>query len=354
MTYRSIRQTLYSDIAFVRLSVPAKLLWHLLKLGSPNMLYLYRPDWDHVRTLMGCAGPAGTWRPATKHQVEAVLTELCRPKEDGGDPWFRYDTATGLVWCVNALTFEFGPAGPNAKQVTAVQNALADLPKSELTREFAIRYAGLSEGMDRVLIPYREGIEGPDTDTDTDTDTSTRRGEPPTSLSELAEHFLGRIAANFPDSRLGKLHRAELPKTKTRKAQLLRRWALALEAQVRLDGVTEDQLRAVIDFVQDDLHREAGPGEWPGWAPNCQCPATLRAKWDRLTFQMERRRRAVAPLPAGTCEEHWQMFVGLYGYQFSGGDFAAWAGPRGFTVAERRQLELHFRQRAAQAAEGRQ
>ncbi|KKK70102.1 hypothetical protein LCGC14_2927370, partial [marine sediment metagenome] len=63
-------------------------------------------------------------------------------------------------------------------------------------------------------------------------------------------------------------------------------WASDIERLIRIDGVSAERIRAVVDWLPSDDGRDSS-GSWKGWRTNILSGKKLREKFDKLEIAMQ-------------------------------------------------------------------
>jgi hypothetical protein len=114
-------------------------------------------------------------------------------------------------------------------------------------------------------------VSGDAGDTDQTRQDKTNKKVPSQGDIALTTVLILKIIKNNPASGLTKLTPAE-------KTKRLHSWADHVRKMRELDGHSEDEIKAVIDWCQNDSF----------WRKNILCTETLRAQWEKLTAAMPR------------------------------------------------------------------
>jgi hypothetical protein len=149
-SYRIISPTLWQDPEFRQLPPMAGYMLVQIRLMATNIIALYKPDWELI----------GELTRLDRAGRKAALAELGKPKLSG-NPWALHED--GYVWVVNGFSDNGLPRRPSGDQIKAVERALAGLPRHvTLIQRFAIHYTCPDyPELDRVLTPYRQGVDTP-------------------------------------------------------------------------------------------------------------------------------------------------------------------------------------------------
>ncbi|HEX9058575.1 MAG TPA: hypothetical protein VF941_00175 [Clostridia bacterium] len=95
------------------------------------------------------------------------------------------------------------------------------------------------------------------------------------------------------------------PKAKVPDDKGIQKWAVEIGRMIKLDGRTEDEIRKVMQFSQNDSF----------WRANILSATKLREKFDMLFLQMNRRRPEVSNVPQANFEQRKyddSFFEGLF------------------------------------------
>lgn len=147
-----------------------------------------------------------------------------------------------------------------------------DKTGAERQRRWRDKQKNQQEQKDNQSVPLRNGtVTQPDTDTDTETETETEETTaPPIKTTETI-----KAATRVANHLYQKLIR-EIPEAKTLKP---RTWVKDIDRAIRIDGRTESELMAVIDWMHT--------GD-KFWVPNVQSGKKLRSQYVTMVGQMRR------------------------------------------------------------------
>lgn len=215
--YRGIYASLFDDPDYQHLSVEARLVLLTARLcQQAGAAAIYRA---YVPVLAEQTG-------LSVHQVEAALGELEKsPTRER--PWvFR---EAGLLWIRNALRFDPTLSLANPKHLTAVERALAALPRSGLVRKFC-RYYKIGNPLESHAGGNRYpsvSVSPPSTETDSETENETEAG------GGVRGGDAGEVSPRPPPASLSSNKDDRLEKKRGQ-----------IEELARANGLSPDELRA--------------------------------------------------------------------------------------------------------------
>jgi hypothetical protein len=160
MRYGKIESRVWNDEKFITLTpMQQRLFLYTLTCPHGNLIGLYVLKKEYI---------IGDLKSLPK-DLDKDLRKLCESS------LIRYDFATSVIFIKNYL--KHNPV-TNPNQRKAARKILIDLPKSQLVRDFASAFEGLSEGLDLGL---PEGFSKPETETEAVTETEAERERGPVS-----------------------------------------------------------------------------------------------------------------------------------------------------------------------------
>jgi len=172
MRYGKIESRVWNDEKFITLTpMQQRLFLYTLTCPHGNLIGLYVLKKEYI---------IGDLKSLPK-DLDKDLRKLCESS------LIRYDFATSVIFIKNYL--KHNPV-TNPNQRKAARKILIDLPKSQLVRDFASAFEGLSEGLDLGL---PEGLSKPETETETETETEKRteaKNPPAKKPSKIPADFM--------------------------------------------------------------------------------------------------------------------------------------------------------------------